>query len=409
MSDKEPAHHIVHSRFYARTFGLVTAAVVGYLFFRVLQPFLSQVIWAALLGAILQPLHRQLTRRLNNRPSASSAIISFGGALGIIVPAGLLATLFTRQASQLLGRIQNAASLRHIEGLPDVMALPIVKAWVERMQDVAGVQSEQVIDWATAGAERTIQFLVQASGSFFVGALGVVGNFFFVVVFLFFFLRDGEKAIDTVAHLIPMPSNRRHQLFETLSNTAQAVVLGTLLTAGVQGILTGIGFAMAGLPSAIVFGVLAMIASPIPFVGTALVWLPGALALFAQGHTGWGVFMLLWGVLVVSMVDNILRPLLISGRSGAPTLLVFAGVLGGLGAFGTVGLFVGPLILTLVVALIRYADEVAKEREGLPEPRPSVSPPAPAPVAPAALRPAPPVVEPAAPATGKEIAEKPAG
>src|SRR5687767_5640339 len=105
MSDNEGPHHIVHSRFYARTFGLVTAAVVAYLLFRVLQPFLMQLLWAGLLAAILHPLHRRLTTRFKNRPTASSAVISFGGALGIIIPAALFATVFTRQAGQLLSRI----------------------------------------------------------------------------------------------------------------------------------------------------------------------------------------------------------------------------------------------------------------------------------------------------------------
>lgn len=385
MSESDGPHHIVHSRFYARTFGLVTAAVVTYLLYQVLQPFLAQLLWAGLLAAILHPLHRRLTRRLKDRPTASSALISFGGALLIIIPVSLLATIFTRQAGQLLGRIQTAASQRHIEGLSDLLALPVVTGVLEKLQEVSGVQPEQFIEWATTGAEKGIQFLLAAGGNVFVGALGAVGNFLFVVFFLFFFLRDGAKAVSTVGHLIPMPPVRRRELFETLSTTAQAVVLGTLLTAAVQGMLVGIGFAMAGLPSAIVFGVLAMICSPIPMVGTALVWLPGAAALFAQGRPGWAVFMLVWGVLVVSMVDNILRPLLISGKSGVPTLLVFAGVLGGLAAFGSVGMFIGPLILTLVVALIRYADELVREREVAPSLTPvpgSVAPPPPVVVSP---------------------------
>ena len=387
MSEHEGPHHIVHSRFYARTFGLVTAVAVAYLLFRVLQPFLMQLLWAGLLAAILHPFHRRLSARFNNRPTASSAVISFGGALGIIIPVSILATVFTRQAGELLGKLQVAANQRHIEGLSDVLALPAVQGVLGQLQETAGVHPDQVIEWATSGAQKGIQFLLGAGGNVFVGALGAIGNFLFVVFFLFFFLRDGAKAVSTVAHLIPMPPARRGELFATLSTTAQAVVLGTLLTAAVQGTLVGIGFAMAGLPSAIVFGVLAMICSPIPMIGTALVWVPAAGALFLQGRPGWAVFMLVWGVLVVSMVDNILRPLLISGKSGVPTLLVFAGVLGGLASFGSVGMFIGPLILTLVVALIRYADELARQRETtsltpIPVSRPSapVPPPPPPPV-----------------------------
>src|SRR5438105_11718094 len=114
MSDKEPAHHIIHSRFYARTFGLATAALVIYLLFRIIQPFLVQLLWAALLAAILHPMHKSLTGKLKNRPTVSSAIIAFGGALGIVVPAAVIATVFTRQAGQLLERIQQVASSRHI-------------------------------------------------------------------------------------------------------------------------------------------------------------------------------------------------------------------------------------------------------------------------------------------------------
>jgi predicted PurR-regulated permease PerM len=369
---------IVHSRFYARTFGLITTGVLGYLLFRIAQPFLVQILWAALLSALLMPLHRWLTKKLNDKPSVSSGFISVGGAIALLVPFGLVATLFTRQAAQLLERLQTIAEQRHIEGLSDLLALPVVKDVLAKLEDLAGVDPGQMVEWVSTGARNGLQFLLQSSGNVFVGALGAVGNFLFIVFLLFFFLRDGQRAVDTLARLIPMPADRRHQLFVNLSNVAQAVVLGTLLVAVIQGTLVGVGFAIAGLPSAIVFGVLAMFASPIPFIGTALVWAPAAIVLFAQGHTGWGIFMVLWGVLVVSMVDNIVRPLVISGKTGVPTLFVFAGLLGGLAAFGSVGMFVGPLLLTLMVALIRYAEELVRESE-----------PHPAPALPAAVAPPP--------------------
>jgi predicted PurR-regulated permease PerM len=401
MPNPEPRGHVVHSRFYARTFGLVVAVTVGYLLFRIIQPFLIQVTWAGLLAAILHPLHVRLTRLLKNRPTASSSLIAFGGALVILIPSAALGTLFTQQAAHLLERIRVAAAQRHMEGLSDVLALPGVKLVLERLHTLGGVQVDQVIDYATTGAERALQFLLQTSGKVFVGALGAVGNFFFEVFFLFFFLRDGAKTMNTLAHFIPMPSARRSELAQTLSGTARAVVLGTLLTALIQGTLVAVGFAISGLPSAIVFGVLATICSPIPFVGTTLIWGPAAAVLFFQGQAGWGIFMIGWGVLVVSMADNIVRPLLISGRSGVPTLLVFVGVLGGLSSFGGVGMFIGPLILALLVALIRYGDELLRDphRDGSRETitgeariatavmaavkTASETPPAPAPTAPA--------------------------
>jgi predicted PurR-regulated permease PerM len=125
----------------------------------------------------------------------------------------------------------------------------------------------------------------------------------------------------------------------------------------VQGILVGVGFWIAGLPSPLVFGVIAVLVALIPMVGSALVWAPGALFLAARGEYGHAVFLALWGAIVVGMVDNFLRPLLISGRADVPTLAVFVGVMGGLAAFGFIGLFVGPIVLGLLVALFRYERE----------------------------------------------------
>jgi hypothetical protein len=133
------------------------------------------------------------------------------------------------------------------------------------------------------------------------------------------------------------------------------VVYGTGLTALAQGALVGIGFAIAQLPSPIVFGVLAAICALLPAGGAALVWAPGALWLFATGEWGWGVFMLVWGA-IVSVSDNLIRPIAIRTHAEVSTLAVFVGVVGGVAAFGTIGVILGPVLLTLVVSLLGYID-----------------------------------------------------
>jgi predicted PurR-regulated permease PerM len=154
------------------------------------------------------------------------------------------------------------------------------------------------------------------------------------------------------------------------------VVLGTSITALVQGTLLGIGFAIVGLPSPLVFGVLGAVASLIPFVGTALVGVPAVLTLFAQGQTGWGIFLLLWCIVLVGGSDNVVRPLIISGNSGASTLLVFVGILGGVGVFGFAGIFMGPLVLTLAQTLLEYAgQELPRPSAPLPSPGALMPPP----------------------------------
>ena len=123
------------------------------------------------------------------------------------------------------------------------------------------------------------------------------------------------------------------------------MVYGTGLTALIQGALVGIAFLLVGLPSALVFGVIAALTALLPFGGTALMWVPAAIALAAQGRWGWATFMVVWGAMLVSLVDNIVRPMLVSGRAHVGTLTVFIGVLGGLAAFGAIGLFFGPVVL----------------------------------------------------------------
>jgi predicted PurR-regulated permease PerM len=134
-------------------------------------------------------------------------------------------------------------------------------------------------------------------------------------------------------------------------------VFGTLLTALIQGTLVGIGFAIIGLPSPVVFGVLAAALALLPMAGTAIVWVPATLILMAQGRWGAAIFLGLWGALLVGLIDNFLKPMLISGRAEMPTLAAFLGVLGGLAAFGPIGMFVGPILLALTLALLRYAEE----------------------------------------------------
>jgi len=137
----------------------------------------------------------------------------------------------------------------------------------------------------------------------------------------------------------------------------RAVALGTLLTAVCQGTLVGLSFAFTGLPSPVVFGVLASLAALIPLVGSSLVWIPAAVGLIAHGRVGAAIFLAFWGLIVVSMVDNIVKPLVVSGRAEISTLPVLIGLMGGLATFGAIGIILGPVVVALVLALVSFAQE----------------------------------------------------
>jgi predicted PurR-regulated permease PerM len=173
---------------------------------------------------------------------------------------------------------------------------------------------------------------------------------------LFFIIRDGRAMARLFSALVPLPADRREALATRLASVTRAVVRGTALTSMIQGLLLGIGFAVVGLPAPVVFGVLAAVLSVVPFGGTALVWVPALLAMLVQAKYGQAVGILVVGV-IVSSVDNFIKPMLISGASPLPTLAVFIGVLGGLAAFGLIGLFLGPVVIALVLALIEFTRE----------------------------------------------------
>jgi predicted PurR-regulated permease PerM len=241
------------------------------------------------------------------------------------------------------------------------MQLPAVGPVLEWAQRTIGITVPQIQGWVAEGARNVLQTLASMSGRVFLGAIGTLVSFTLTLFLLFFFIRDGERMFATARVLIPLPPERKSRLFAHLAAVIRAVVYGTGLTALLQGLLVGIAFAIVGLPSPLVFGVLAALLALLPFGGTALVWGPTVLVLAAQDRWGAAAFLLIWGGLLVGTIDNLLKPILVSSRAPVATLTVFIGVLGGIAAFGAAGLFLGPVLLALIIALIDFAVEVRRQ------------------------------------------------
>jgi len=211
-------------------------------------------------------------------------------------------------------------------------------------------------EWLTNAAQTVLHAVATFSGGFFLSALGTIVAFFFMLFLLFFMIRDGSDVFAKLQRLIPVPSEHREQLFTHLASVARGVFYGVGLTAIVQGILVAIGFAIASLPSPVVFGVLAAMLALLPAGGAAIVWIPGVLYLGANGRWGMAIFLIVWGI-IVSLSDNVLRPLLVSRYAPVSAFTVFVGVVGGIAAFGAIGIVIGPVFLALVAAILDYFDE----------------------------------------------------
>jgi predicted PurR-regulated permease PerM len=245
----------------------------------------------------------------------------------------------------------------------DLAQLPWLEQPLEWLGQHTGITIVQLQGWLVTASKHVLQFLASSGGTFVMGALGTLVSFLLMLFVLFFVLRDGPELAQKVVQMLPIEERRRASLWQHLADVTRAVFMGIGVTALIQGTLVGTGFWIAGLPSPLVFGVVGALFALVPLVGTTIVWGPGAIFLAIHGDYGQALFLALWGVIVVGMVDNFLRPLLISGRAEVPTLAVFVGVMGGLSAFGFIGLFLGPIVLGLLVALFRYESERLDEAE----------------------------------------------
>jgi len=340
--------------FFARVGVLLLLSALLYLVWRIVEPLWQPLLWAVLLGSLLAPFNASLATRLGGRPRLASSITMVGVVLLILLPIFAIAGAVASQASQLLGRI-DTSGLRTSD--LDLSRIPLLARPLEWIEATAGVSLAQIEAWVVAGAKRLLETVAGSGGTVFLGAIGTLVSFMLALFVLFFVLRDGPRFASAVVRMLPIEPALRGKLSRHLIDVTRAVFMGIGLTALVQGTLLGIGFAIAGLPSPLVFGVLGVLFALVPVVGTAVVWIPATLWLLIQGEPGYALFMAGWGVIVVGGVDNFLRPMLISGRVEVPTLAVFIGVMGGLSAFGFIGLFLGPIVLGLLVALFRFTTE----------------------------------------------------
>jgi predicted PurR-regulated permease PerM len=345
----------MHSAFYRRSFLIVTAAILGYALYRIIEPMLGILGWTVVLSFILYPLHERLTRALKGRSSWSAGIIAGLTPLLVFVPLSILGAVFAGQVARVIEYLKAQTDVSYPELVQRLSSYPLVGNAVAWVQENTTVSAAEVQGWLTGGLQTVLKAAASMGGSVALNVFGTLIGFFLMIFMLFFFLRDGRTMVEQSVRLIPVKAARRAQLLKYLGEVTRAVVFGSAATALVQGVIVGIGFAIVKLPSAVVFGVLAAIAAFLP-TGAALVMIPAVLYLFATGRWGAGIFLACWtGVMWLS--ENILRPLLTAHHAQVSTLAIFIGAIGGVAAYGILGLIIGPVLVSFVVALARFSQE----------------------------------------------------
>ena len=347
----------MHSTFYRRCFQIITAAVLGYALYKLLNPLFGMIGWAVVLAFVLHPLHEKLTRRVKGRRSLSAGILTVLTPFFVLVPLSVLGVTFAGQVARLVQYLRDhtLASFSSAELLDRLSRLPMIGGLVDWVRANASVSASQVEGWVSDGLESVLKGAASMGGGIALGVFGTLVGFFIMLFMLFFFLRDGRGIVEALTRLIPAEPARRTQLLKYLGDVTRAVVFGSVATALIQGIIVGIGFALVGLPGAVVWGVAATLAAFLPG-GSSIILIPALVYLAFEGRWGATIFLACW-IALLWLAENLLRPILTSHHAHVSTLALFIGAIGGAAAWGILGLFIGPVLLSFVVALVRFAQE----------------------------------------------------
>ena len=318
--------------------------LLGYLVYEITAPFLVPLAWSAVLAIFFYPLHERVGKKL--KPNLAATVSTLAVTFLLIVPSLVVLFYTTKQA------IDAGAKAQIVLQAPDKAVPTQVLDWLKN-QLPDSMQDADFSDPVKRGAEKVAGFLAAKVG-------GLVKNIFeffldlFVLLFaLFFMFRDGEDVVRAVRHLLPFdPSIQEDMMHESQELIFASVAVG-LLVAAIQGALGGLAFTLAGIGTAIFWGVLMGFFSLVPVVGSALIWVPAALWLAFTGHIGKGLLIAAICGIVAGVADNIVRPLLLRNRTHLNELLLFVSVLGGIEVFGLLGLVAGPTIVAAAMGVFR--------------------------------------------------------
>lgn len=329
-----------------------------YLFIQVLKPFFIPLFWAAILTLVLYPLHEKLTALLKNRVGLSAIIMTLLTVLLIVVPIFLLVSSLALEmvdfysSAKSKGEIDKFASffarITEFDSLEKILPTSIIQG-LENKFDLGEVNLKSIM---VKSSKSLSGYLVNLFKGFASNLTSMLFSFGIMIFSLFFFFRDGRQMFEKLKYLIPMSEEQKNRTFKVFYNTIDAVVVGSLATAAVQGVLVLIIFLILGISYPVLAGSISFLLSILPLVGALFVWLPVAIFLMATGVFVKGIILLVFGFVVISMSDNIIRPMIIGGKVKLPTFFLLISIIGGLDYFGFSGVILGPVLLAVFMSFI---------------------------------------------------------
>jgi len=313
----------------------------------VINPFLNAISWGIVISLVFYPLYSVILKRIKNH-TISSVITLLVIICIIFGPFTYLAYLIIQEIYTLIDYIKS----HELTTLDKILQYPIIKSISKKILNALNMSQAELKKTIIANLTELGKDMLGRITSNIGNIVSKVIDIVFVFLTVFFLLLDGPKFLNKIQEYIPFSKTQKETLIKQVKDIVISTIYGGVTVAFIQGIIGGISFFILGIPSAVLWGLCMFLASFVPILGTFIIWGPGAAYLFFNGFILKGFILILIGIFIISMVDNILRPLIVKGKTRLPTILIFFSILGGIKLFGLIGFIMGPLILALFISLL---------------------------------------------------------
>ena len=342
---------------------LTLLLLVTTVFFGLISSFLMACFWAAIFAVLFQEPYRWLTKRLGNNEDLAALLTCIFVVVAVVIPVGLISLAVVNESTALYDRFE--AGDVSLDDVIDAVRseIPATEGLLGRL----GLTIDEVQSHIRSATTKAISIVGESTWRYTQGAIGAFVEFFLMLYLLFFWVRDGEKIIDSIRKAIPVGDEIENTLFKKFATVARATLKGTVIVAACQGLVGGILFAAVGIQGAILWGVLMGLLSLLPVGGSGIVWGPAAIILYFQGYVTEAIIIVVVGALGIGLIDNLLRPLLVGRETKLPDYLVLIATLGGIAWVGLSGFIIGPVIAALFVTCWQITGEIFDEERGAEE------------------------------------------
>lgn len=339
---------------------LLLSVLIGYLVYLVMLPFFIPVFWAVAFVIIFYPYYRWLVKKLKGREALASVLACLTIALFLIIPLAIIGGMMATELLHLYKWAEtNLTGISSRAHNSPVFIFPAIEKYLGRYIDVSSMDLPGIF---ANSLKEVATFVAEGFKSFVKGFAEFVFNLVLAFFAMYFLFKDGGRLLDSTKDLLPLSQDEKDRVIERNRAVISAAINGGVIVGAAQGSLGGLAFWFLGLSAPILWGFMMFLLSFLPGIGTALVWGPAVIYLLIIGSYTKATILLVWSAVIIGLIDNLLRPMIMSGETNIHPLLLFFSILGAVNVFGLIGIIAGPLIVSIALAAVEMYRETIKKK-----------------------------------------------